>query len=273
MIRPRAARLGKSSWTLVLAVLMLSAGPASRGQQPPEATEEAPGQFFTIAEPITSETIARVRAAARQLVDSAASAEHGKRPILVFEFLPGDVAPGASEFGACYDLANLISKELAGARLTVAYHPQAAPRLCRPARSSPAPRSSWAPTPASGPSPPRASPSTPPIASWSASSPCARPATPTSCWACSTATPTSAWSAPPTAPCITSWPRTSRPSGSRTRSSRSAPPGTAASAASSPPSAPARRASASGPPTRPPSWPPSTGSPASRPSTTPPWAS
>ncbi len=124
MIRPRAARLGKSSWTIVLAVLMLSTGSASRGQQPPEATEEAPGQFFTIAEPITSETIARVRAAARQLVDSAASAEHGKRPILVFEFLPGDVAPGASEFGACYDLANLISKDLAGARLTVAYTPK-----------------------------------------------------------------------------------------------------------------------------------------------------
>ena len=48
----------------------------------------------------------------------------GQRPILVFEFLPGETAPGSSEFGACYDLANLISKDLAGAKLTVAYVPQ-----------------------------------------------------------------------------------------------------------------------------------------------------
>src|SRR5262249_331626 len=36
---------------------------------------------------------------------------------------PGDTAPGASGFGACYDLASLISKDLAGAKLTVAYVP------------------------------------------------------------------------------------------------------------------------------------------------------
>ncbi len=98
--------------------------PSASAQPTPDATEEAPGQFFTIAEPITSDTIAHVRAAARQLVDASAGAEQGQRPILVFEFLPGDVAPGSSEFGACYDLANLISKDLAGARLTVAYVPQ-----------------------------------------------------------------------------------------------------------------------------------------------------
>ncbi len=48
----------------------------------------------------------------------------GKSPILVFEFLPGESAPGTSGFGASFDLANLISKELGGARLTVAYVPQ-----------------------------------------------------------------------------------------------------------------------------------------------------
>jgi membrane-bound serine protease (ClpP class) len=124
MIRPRAARLRETPWLFLFAILCGTPGTTAIAQPAPEATEEAPGQFFTIAEPITSETIARVRAAARELVDSAAAAEHGKRPILVFEFLPGDVAPGASEFGSCYDLANLISKELAGARLTVAYTPK-----------------------------------------------------------------------------------------------------------------------------------------------------
>jgi len=94
------------------------------GQQSAAAPETTPGQFFTVTEPITHETIARIRAATRQLVDRNASAEQGSRPILVFEFLSGDTAPGTSEFGACYDLASLISKELAGAKLTVAYVPQ-----------------------------------------------------------------------------------------------------------------------------------------------------
>ena len=91
---------------------------------PPSRSEETPAQFFPVIEPITSETIARIRAQTRQLVDSAASAKQGKRPILVFEFLPGNTAPGTSEFGVSHDLANLISRELAGAKLTVAYIPQ-----------------------------------------------------------------------------------------------------------------------------------------------------
>ena len=124
MIRPRPARIRETFWPLLLAILCGPLGAMAGGQPPPDATEEAPGQFFTIAEPITSDTIAHVRAAARQLVNASAGAEQGQRPILVFEFLPGDVAPGSSEFGACYDLANLISKDLAGARLTVAYVPQ-----------------------------------------------------------------------------------------------------------------------------------------------------
>ena len=94
------------------------------GARSPAAAESSPGQFFTITEPITHDTLAHVRAATRQLVDRNAAAEQGTRPILVFEFLPGESAPGASEFGACYDLAALISRELAGARLTVAYVPK-----------------------------------------------------------------------------------------------------------------------------------------------------
>jgi membrane-bound serine protease (ClpP class) len=110
-------------WPL-LALLIGLVGAAGRAQPPHAGPDETPGQFFPVTEPITSETIARIRAATRQLVDSNAAAEHGRRPILVFEFIPGETAPGSSEFGACYDLANLISKELAGAKLTVAYVPQ-----------------------------------------------------------------------------------------------------------------------------------------------------
>lgn len=129
MMRHRASRLAES-FRALLAALSIVAGalPAAARQAPPPAgpsqdTDQTPGQFFTIAEPITSDTIARVRAATRQLVDDSASGQ-GTRPILVFEFTPGDTAPGTSEFGACYDLANLISKELAGARLTVAFVPR-----------------------------------------------------------------------------------------------------------------------------------------------------
>ena len=92
--------------------------------QAPAAPETTPGQFFTITEPITNETIQHIRAATRQLVDKNAGEARGKSPILVFEFLPGETAPGTSEFGASFDLANLISKELGGAKLTVAYVPQ-----------------------------------------------------------------------------------------------------------------------------------------------------
>ena len=90
----------------------------------PASPEANPGQFFTITEPITNETIERIRAATRQLVDQNAGEAKGKSPILVFEFLPGESAPGTSRIGTSFDLANLISKELGGARLTVAYVPQ-----------------------------------------------------------------------------------------------------------------------------------------------------
>jgi membrane-bound serine protease (ClpP class) len=92
--------------------------------QGPTTPEPAPGQFFTITEPITNETIETIRAATRQLVDRAAGEAKGKSPILVFQFLPGDSAPGNSRIGSSYDLADLISRELGGAKLTVAYVPQ-----------------------------------------------------------------------------------------------------------------------------------------------------
>jgi membrane-bound serine protease (ClpP class) len=123
MIRPRAARLRETVWTLLLALLVLPPGARVKAQDPPAGPEETPGQFFHITEPITSETVAKIRAATREFVDANALSEKGKRPILVFEFLPGETAPGTSDRGVCSDLADVISN-LGGAKLTVAYVPQ-----------------------------------------------------------------------------------------------------------------------------------------------------
>jgi membrane-bound serine protease (ClpP class) len=120
MIGPSFTRHGLAA-CLFLAICGI-ADPAAVAQT--TAAESSPGQFFTITEPITNETIQRIRAATRQLVDRNAAETKGKSPILVFEFLAGETAPGTSELGTSYDLANLISKELGGAKLTVAYVPQ-----------------------------------------------------------------------------------------------------------------------------------------------------
>ena len=111
------------------------------GQNGPAKTENTPGQFFQIVEPITHETLARVRAATRQLVDRNAAAEQATRPILVFEFLPGDTAPGSSEFGACYDLASLISRDLAGRQADRRVHVRSRSRVMPSCRRWRAPRS------------------------------------------------------------------------------------------------------------------------------------
>jgi membrane-bound serine protease (ClpP class) len=122
MMRPRRAGL-ETSGRFILASSILLAGASVYAQGPATGSDTTPGQFFTVSEPVTHETIARIRAATRQLVDRNASAQRGSRPILVFEFLPGETAPGSSDFGVCYDLARLISRDLAGAKLTVAYVP------------------------------------------------------------------------------------------------------------------------------------------------------
>jgi membrane-bound serine protease (ClpP class) len=121
MIRPRVAPPAELVCPL-LAMLVAAIGVAM-AQGPPAATEENPGQFLTITEPITSETVQRIRAATRELVDANALSDKGKRPILVFEFVAGEEAPGTSDRGVCSDLADVISN-LAGAKLTVAYVPQ-----------------------------------------------------------------------------------------------------------------------------------------------------
>lgn len=112
---------------LFTALVLLLVNVPARGQAPdaPAAKDEpTPGQFFTVTEPITHEQIVQIRARTRHLVDKASRGAQGKSPILVFQFLPGDAAPGTSEFGASYDLANYIARDLGGARLTVAYAPK-----------------------------------------------------------------------------------------------------------------------------------------------------
>src|ERR1700733_11303796 len=98
MIRPRAGQTEAKrrpffvrAWPVLLLPVLLVVG--SPAQEAGTGHDGAPGQFFTITEPITHDPLARVRAATRQLVDRNASAEQGTRPILVFEFLAGDSAP------------------------------------------------------------------------------------------------------------------------------------------------------------------------------------
>ena len=122
MIRPRPARLTLATWGL-LTVLWGLVGSVS-GQQVPAGSETHPGQFFVITEPITHEVIDQIRTSTRHLIDRSAQVQ-GARPILVFEFRPGDSSPGATEFGSAYDLANFISTKLEGAQFTVAYVPEA----------------------------------------------------------------------------------------------------------------------------------------------------
>lgn len=123
MIRPHAAHPGELVWSALLAMLLLPIGDGARGQEPPAGPEPIPGRTFPITEPITSETVQTIRAATREFVDTTALGDQGKRPILVFEFIPGETAPGTSDRGVCSDLADVISG-LAGAKLTVAYVPQ-----------------------------------------------------------------------------------------------------------------------------------------------------
>ncbi|WP_406696853.1 NfeD family protein [Singulisphaera sp. Ch08] len=124
MICPRGSgRL--LSWACFLTVLTSILGGLVQAQPPAAVPNDTyPGQFFTITEPITDKTLEQVRAATRQFVDRSAGAAHGKLPILVFEFRPGETAPGHSTFGMSYDLAFYLMRNLGGAKTTVAYVPE-----------------------------------------------------------------------------------------------------------------------------------------------------
>jgi membrane-bound serine protease (ClpP class) len=124
MTRPRPARR-----VIALALLTILAGrlgaPAAAadqaGAQDP-AKAHQPGQFFPIVEPISDETIRSLRAAAVPYIERIAST--GQRPVLVFEFRPGESEPGRSSFGASLDLAEFLLKDLSGAKRRVAFVPE-----------------------------------------------------------------------------------------------------------------------------------------------------
>jgi len=120
MIRPRVARLVFAGW-LVLANVLYGWTGRSCGGPPAPAVDRFPGQFFPVAEPITTDTIAQLRAAARQFIERSAAG--GKEPVLVFEFIPG-VGGEVSSAYTCLELSELLSKKLSGARHRVAYVPR-----------------------------------------------------------------------------------------------------------------------------------------------------
>jgi membrane-bound serine protease (ClpP class) len=132
MPHPPVARLAPV--LLALAGALASRADAQEPAPPPEAKAKppaqaaqrdatTPGQFFPpVVEPIDGDEISNLRAAVRGYLDAAAA--RGERPVLVFEFRPGEAAPGRSSFGSAADLADLLAREVAGAKQTVAYVPQ-----------------------------------------------------------------------------------------------------------------------------------------------------
>ena len=123
MIGSLPARLTLATLALMAGSFLTSSRTArSQEPQPSSAPETSPGQFFLIDEPIDHEQIERIRASAKQVIARAAAAKSA-RPILVFEIRPSRDRPSSTTLGGGIDLANFISTELAGAKLTVAYVP------------------------------------------------------------------------------------------------------------------------------------------------------
>lgn len=129
MIRPLSASCALAVSAVLVALASIPTNSAQAQQQPAPAPAVAPpqrpGQFFTITEPITTEVINRVRNQTQQLVGRGAKQGEEGRPILVFEIRPGQAQPGQTEFGMAHDLAEFLSTDLAGAKQTVAFVPEA----------------------------------------------------------------------------------------------------------------------------------------------------
>ncbi|MFM7593494.1 MAG: NfeD family protein [Isosphaeraceae bacterium] len=88
-----------------------------------KAAEKTPGQFFTVDEPITEQAVKALETAAQATIRKAL--EEGKAPVLVFEFRSRSSADQpASRFGAVLELCQMLSRNLAGARLVVGYVPE-----------------------------------------------------------------------------------------------------------------------------------------------------
>jgi membrane-bound serine protease (ClpP class) len=91
-------------------------------QQPATTAGVQPGQFFAVAEPIDHATIESLSAAIRPYIQRLATTGHS--PVLIFEFLPGDSPATRTSFGAATDLAEFLTKDVSGAKKTVAYVPE-----------------------------------------------------------------------------------------------------------------------------------------------------
>jgi len=123
MMRPLLARLPLAGW-FFLACVAFEIDPPAFAQEPAAANDQkmVPGQFFTVVEPITSESNTTLQASARQIVERKAA--KGQEPILIFEFLPGDAGPGTSDSFTSLQLADFLSTKLTGAKRRVAYVPR-----------------------------------------------------------------------------------------------------------------------------------------------------
>lgn len=117
--RPTTGRLAA-----FVALGLLIAGSTAvdaRQKREPAQKSSQPGQFFPIVEPISDETIRGLRASVPPYIERIAAT--GQRPVLVFEFLPGDTEPGKSPFGASSDLADFFATQVVGAK-KVAFVPE-----------------------------------------------------------------------------------------------------------------------------------------------------
>ncbi len=108
------------SVSLALALLLSSSTWAQQGDAP---RKTQPGQFFPVVEPIDQDLLETIRASTLPYIKRVAE-QKKPRPILVFEFRPGDSAPGESPFGISSDLADFIAYDLQGAEKTVAFVPE-----------------------------------------------------------------------------------------------------------------------------------------------------
>lgn len=124
MASARPASLARAAWRAVLLSLPLVAGVSAIAQDlRPDERRATPGQFFPpIVEPIDDGEIQALQTAVRSYINRIAAG--GRRPVLVFEFRPGNVEPGQSRFGTASDLADYLARNLLGAGRTVAYVPE-----------------------------------------------------------------------------------------------------------------------------------------------------
>ena len=109
----------RSTPLAALGLLAMLVGPSAAQGPAPKGNV---GQFFTVAEPIDTETIKQLQDTAAPLIERL-SARGADRPILVFEFKPTE-GPVATSFGAASDLQDFLLKRLRGAKQTVAFVPQ-----------------------------------------------------------------------------------------------------------------------------------------------------